>query len=64
MQKLLCPSIMCADYGSLRDEIRNLEEAGANMLHVDIIEAGNCCSGVVHWLPICYHRLGRRCNAV
>lgn len=38
MQKLLCPSMMCADFGNLREEILILEEAGADMLHVDIMD--------------------------
>ena len=28
MEKLLCPSMMCADYGRLAEEIKALDEAG------------------------------------
>lgn len=37
-QKLLCPSMMCADYGSLREEVSRLEEAGADIFHIDIMD--------------------------
>lgn len=38
MRKLLCPSMMCADYGNLKGEVEALEEAGADMFHVDIMD--------------------------
>ena len=28
MEKLLCPSMMCADFASLKTEIENLEKGG------------------------------------
>ncbi len=31
-------SMMCADYGSLRDEVRDLEEAGIDSFHIDIMD--------------------------
>lgn len=35
---LLCPSMMCADAGNLRQEVKLLEEAGCDMFHVDIMD--------------------------
>lgn len=34
----LCPSMMCARYGHLEEEIRLLEEAGADIFHLDIMD--------------------------
>ncbi len=38
MTKILSPSMMCADYGCLKEEIKKLEEAGATRFHVDIMD--------------------------
>jgi ribulose-phosphate 3-epimerase len=38
MEKLLCPSMMCANYGNLEKEIHTLEEAGIDIFHVDIMD--------------------------
>lgn len=38
MKKLLCPSMMCADYGRLSEEIHSLDEAGADIFHVDVMD--------------------------
>lgn len=38
MQKLLCPSMMCANFGSLNEEIKALEEAGADIFHIDFMD--------------------------
>lgn len=35
----LAPSILNADYGCLRDEIRKAEAGGADMIHVDVMDA-------------------------
>lgn len=35
---LYSPSIMCADIGNLRNEVRELEEAGASLFHMDIMD--------------------------
>lgn len=37
MEKLLCPSMMCANYGNLGEEVEKLEEAGADIFHIDIM---------------------------
>lgn len=34
----LMASMMCADYGSLREEVRNLEEGGIDSFHIDIMD--------------------------
>ena len=34
----LCPSMMCADFGCLREEINKLEYAGADILHLDVMD--------------------------
>lgn len=38
MKKLLCPSMMCADYGCLEREIRQLEAAGCDIFHIDVMD--------------------------
>ena len=38
MSKLLCPSMMCANFAKLGDEMRLLDDAGADMFHVDIMD--------------------------
>lgn len=35
---LLCPSMMCANYGNLEKEVNNLIEAGSDILHVDVMD--------------------------
>lgn len=38
MEKLLCPSMMCADFGDLKGEVSRLEAAGADMFHLDMMD--------------------------
>lgn len=38
MKKILCPSMMCADYACLEREVRLLEEAGSDILHIDVMD--------------------------
>lgn len=38
MKKLLCPSMMCSDFGNLEREIRDLEKAGADIFHLDLMD--------------------------
>lgn len=38
MNITLCPSMMCADYSNLENEIRKLEKAGADILHLDVMD--------------------------
>ncbi len=35
---ILCASMMCADFGNLEREIHNLEDAGIDSFHVDIMD--------------------------
>ncbi len=37
-KKLLCPSMMCANFGNLENEIRELEDAGIDIFHIDIMD--------------------------
>lgn len=38
MGKLLCPSMMCANFGNLEKEIRELEEGGIDIFHLDVMD--------------------------
>lgn len=38
MERLLAPSMMCADFGSLEKEISALDEANIDMYHIDIMD--------------------------
>lgn len=38
MDKLLCPSMMCADLKYLSTEIQALEEAGTDIFHCDVMD--------------------------
>ena len=38
MNKLLCPSMMCADFSHLAKEVAALQEAGADIFHIDIMD--------------------------
>lgn len=38
MEKLLCPSMMCADYGRLAEEVQALDSAGADIFHCDVMD--------------------------
>ena len=37
-QRLLCPSMMCANYGHLAAEVRALDDAGVDIFHCDIMD--------------------------
>ena len=41
MNVMLCPSMMCADFGNLDNEIKRLELAGADILHLDVMDWDN-----------------------
>ena len=36
--KLLCPSLMCADFGHLAEDVKVLDEAGTDIFHCDIMD--------------------------
>lgn len=38
MERLLCPSLMCADYDNLALDVQALDEAGTDIFHVDIMD--------------------------
>lgn len=38
MEKLLCPSMMCANYDSLKEDIYALDQAGIDIFHCDIMD--------------------------
>ena len=38
MEKLLCPSMMCADYGRLAEEVKALDRAGSDIFHCDFMD--------------------------
>ena len=38
MKRLLCPSMMCANYGHLASEVRTLDDAGIDIFHCDIMD--------------------------
>ena len=38
MEKLLCPSMMCANFASLKKEIKDLEKGGIDIFHLDVMD--------------------------
>lgn len=38
MEKILCPSIMCANFANLENEIKELENAGSDIFHIDFMD--------------------------
>ena len=34
----VAPSLLAADFGRLREEVRRIEEAGADWIHLDIMD--------------------------
>lgn len=38
MKRYICPSMMCANYDSLKEEVKLLDEAGADIFHIDIMD--------------------------
>lgn len=38
MKKILCPSMMCAHYGNLEKEIKDLEVADIDIFHIDVMD--------------------------
>lgn len=38
MDKLICPSMMCAEYGNLAKEVKELDDAGVDVFHMDIMD--------------------------
>ena len=38
MEYYIAPSLLSADFGRLADEVRAVEKAGADLLHVDVMD--------------------------
>lgn len=38
MERLMCPSMMCADFNSLKEEVLKLNDTDADIYHVDIMD--------------------------
>ena len=38
MKRILCPSMMCADFDCLKAEVEALDQAGADLFHIDIMD--------------------------
>ncbi|MFB1049876.1 ribulose-phosphate 3-epimerase [Paraliobacillus sp. JSM ZJ581] len=38
MEKLICPSMMCADFSNLKKEVELLDSAGVDVFHMDIMD--------------------------
>ena len=38
VEKLLCPSMMCANFENLGKEVKDLEEAGFDIFHLDVMD--------------------------
>lgn len=38
MEKLICPSLMCADFTRLHEEVTNLDNAQIDMFHMDVMD--------------------------
>lgn len=38
MKKLLCPSLMCADFSNLKLEVEELDKAGTDIFHIDFMD--------------------------
>ena len=49
MKKIqISPSILSANFSELGNEIKRLEDAGADMIHVDVMD-GPFCSKLNYW---------------
>ena len=58
MKKLLMPSMMCADYSNLKEEVLRLEEADIDMFHCDVMDGTavpNFAMGLVDIVTIRKH---------
>jgi ribulose-phosphate 3-epimerase len=38
MEKIICPSMMCANYDSLKEEVLKLDVAGTDIFHIDVMD--------------------------
>lgn len=38
MKRLICPSLMCADFTNIKSEVNELDQAGTDIFHMDVMD--------------------------